>query len=393
MYYALFAVNLALLCVCGSGILCNVLSVVILTLKRNSIPGARLLLGLSTADGLLLTTVCLYSAQRLCIDLFDLDYTDTPCPDAVIAVLDNRILLALWDWFQKAEVYMVIALAIGRYVAVNKPLFSPIFNSHRHQNSIVVLIFGVSLLLTIPKFLEWRIIDFSTDSDVKWIRVPNYDCLNGNSSKAAGMAIGTSAGTPVSDCDGALCNGSQAPFSGPTANTGTDLLVTTMSNDVSTACANYTLVQSSDTGFSWYVLLYTYVFHFIVLYVIPLPCLFFMNIHFLRGLYIFQERRQSLTQNRPTASDSSRMKRAVRNVVAILTVYLVYHTAFLGIEVYRISSIHVVIGYEFYYENFVLNKVSMLLVALNSASDFWICVTFLAEFRKAMARVVTCGRY
>ena len=130
--------NRALLGVCGGGIIPNVLSAVVLIKERNTIPGAWTLLGLAVADGGLLFVQGCYAV--LCLsEVIRYHYFLLP-------------LLLSQRWLWMAGIYLVIALAMGRYIAVTKPHLARIWNSKGRQRKIVALVFTVTLLVAALSF-------------------------------------------------------------------------------------------------------------------------------------------------------------------------------------------------------------------------------------------------
>ncbi len=109
MAVCLFCLRLVLLCVSVLGLVPNVLSAIVLLGRRNSIPGAWILLGLALADGGLLFVQGGYTGVRFWCDLYGYDEGNFLFP----------IYLHVHRWFWIAGTYLVIALAAGRYIAVS----------------------------------------------------------------------------------------------------------------------------------------------------------------------------------------------------------------------------------------------------------------------------------
>ncbi len=158
--YGLFWLNLALLSVCGGGIILNVFSAVVLTVGRKSIPGARILLGLGLTDAALLISItCRKGITQLCFDINYLDLLNlkqNACPRTVEDVFYDPILDAVIFWLYMAGTYLVVALATRRYMAVEKPAVAQEWNGVKNQRISVLLVYAFATFVTLPNFFEGR---------------------------------------------------------------------------------------------------------------------------------------------------------------------------------------------------------------------------------------------
>ncbi len=332
---ALFGLDIALLCVCGGGIIPNVLSAVVLVKERNSIPGAWILLGLSVADGGLLFAQGCFAVMCL------LKY---------VGKYAFLLFVFLHRWLWMAGIYLAIALAVGRYVAVNKPHLARVWNKKGRQGKAVTVIFTVTLLVILPMLISKMILCQANVTS-------QHDTLSLNQDP------GTT--TPV----------------GPTFfRTSTDSLL--FRAIPSTYTPNKSMRCKCCPAWLFIVdLLFSSVF----LYLIPLPCIVLINIRFLRGLRRFQSRRKRFAQTQ-TEFTSSKQVRIILNVAVILAVFLVCQAISLAMWAMWVA---VVDRQEYHCSDaHVLRKICFFFTALNSAVNFWVYLAFLKEFRRAMVRMV-----
>ncbi len=243
----LFWLNLALLCVCGGGIIPNVLSAVVLTKERNCIPGAWILLGLAVADGgFLLVHGCYASVKCLRKISFD----------------GFNIFLYTQRWLWMAGIYLIIALAVGRYIAVNKTHLARIWNSKGRQKIIVVVLFMITFFVTLPSFISKITIasrpQANVSQDFPW-------CSCGQSQNAT---LGV---TVLPNQDPGTNFKATTPLGHSFLWSSTKSLASQL--DYSTAKSSGSLISVPV----WYHIVDSAI-SFVFLYLIPLPCLFMINI-------------------------------------------------------------------------------------------------------------------
>ncbi len=307
-----FGVNLALLCVCGGGIIPNALSAVVLVMRRNSIPGARILLGLAVADSGVLLAV----GTKVAMELWYLNMVTPEKADPWLIDIVNVYLASIFQgvffWFSLAGIYLMVALAAGRYIAVNKPHLAKAWNGKSRQRSTLVMIFIVTLLITVPNFFEDAFLHKVVENCAKSLDLP--------------------------------------------------------------ACKQTLYLQNM------YMLLYVNIFTIIIQHVIPFPCLLFINIRFLRGLRRFQNQRKRLLSSQ-TDFSSKKHARVILNVTVILTIFLICQATVLGLW------ITIQCECDPHNNPELQLLLAQLFTAFNCATNFWVYLAFLKEFRKAMSRM------
>ena len=356
MASALFWVQCARLCVCGGGIIPNVLSAVVLVKERNSISGAWILLGLAVADGgVLFVGGCRSGVFCWFGNIPFRNYQDT-FPRVILDAFADPIFRGLGHWFFMAEIYLVIALAVGRYIAVSKPHLAQKWNSRERQRTTVVVVFIATLAITLPRFLENRLIINAYADDTSIL-----DSQSNQSTQLPRDLTSHWNGVPTS------------PYFGFTPTKTAD----NASNDSKE-------VQPSKSLFVWYHLLYINIFRFALLYLIPLPCIFIINIRFLRGLRLFQNRRKRFGQMQ-TEFTSSRQIRVILNVVVLLIIFLLCQASSGLIWIYLrvVGNSHP--------DAQLLRQIGFFFTAINSATNFWVYLAFLKGFRNGLRRLAMCN--
>ncbi len=358
--------NLALLGVCGGGVIPNVLSAVVLVKERNSIPGARILLGLAVADGGLLT----FTGTLAGLQIWDakiINHQDGP-PWVSFGLFCSHF----WMWM--AGIYLVIALATGRYIAVNKPHLAKIWNSKGRQGTIVVVVFTVTLLLTLVWIPGKIIIVCRPHANV------SHDHHRTMYNPQLDMMVHILGISP--DKDRGTCLEANTRMDQSFPGSSSTKCVTSKTDSGSTG------TYQSHKPISFWCFTFPFVVCLVFLYLIPLPCLFMINIRFLRGLRRFQNRRKRFAQTQTEFTSSSQV-RIILNVAVILGVFLVCQATSLAMWVClavdnrRDSHVYV----------HVWAKTALLFTALNSANNFWVYLVFLKEFRLAVVRMMACICY
>ncbi len=421
----LFELNLALLCVCAVGIILNVLSAVVLAMEINSIPGSRILLGLAAADGgLLLVIGCRTGIFRLCADIYYWYSSSDDCPAAILDIFRDPVFFATGQCLFTSGIYLVIALAMGRYVAVNKPLMALKWNGKQRQRTVVLVVFALSFLLGLPRFFEgrfitpynWRTNFFNMSYWVEPYNLTAYGYVNHLDYNYANIESNQSGDSTGETSDLRLpCGNERRPCLGkspisisyfasrndtPGRDPGYSIPRTPVEvmNDSTGMMPplhppNYTGssgMESPEQTIGLYQLLYVNIFNIILQYLIPIPCLFIINIHFLRGLSRFHRRRKRLTQNHRD-SNSWNETCVILNITVILTIFLLCQTSALSLEIYRYCAIYMDPSFNNSVANSLLYTFSMLFMALNSATNFWIYLAFLKDFQQALGRLISCA--
>ncbi len=260
-----------------------------------------------------------------------------------------------------AGTYLVIALAAGRYVAVNKPHLAQIWNTRERQRTIVVVVFIVTFFIAMVSFL-WQTLR-EHRPHVSYLTPSTQPGHTAFSNQSQGTRF--KATTTVDPYSWGLST--ELPATGTSPST-----------------------TGSQEPFKDTLRLFYFTFHFAVpicyLYLIPLPCLVVINIGFLRGLRRFQKRRKRFAQTQ-TDFTSSNQVRVVLNVAVILAVFLVCQATSLAMW---IMCAYRGIKHQEYdsYERRMPAKISFFFTALNCAVNFWVYLAFLKDFRLAMARMV-----
>ncbi len=355
----LFWLNLALLCVCGGGIITNVLSAVVFVMGRNSIPGARILLGLAIADGGLLFVIGCDSGVT-CWSSGNADFQNYQAPwlTAILDTFRDPIFQGVGQGFYTAGIYLVLALAAGRYIAVYKPHLATKWNSSKHQRLVVLGIFTVALIGALPNLFEERLIQSTIwENQIEQAEKPRHH--------------------PGTFTDSTLIPGLVFEH-------------TEKQSTLQPSEANSTEAELPKSDLNLYVLIYDYIFNMFLHYLIPLPCLLFMNICFFRGLRRFQNRRKRLTQTQTTDFTSTKHARVILNVTVILGIFLLCQVASLALWIHRYC-----VGYA----DSKLDssgkglhfRVPLLFMAVNSATNFWVYLSFLREFQQASVRLLVCA--
>ena len=243
------------------GVILNVISMCILTKRIQRIPGARLLLGLAVADGsLLLVGTTVVATGMLCVP--------DKCSFAFLDTIQDPIVFAVWRWLFTAEIYLVVALAVDRYIAVAKPLSLLRWRPRTRQKWAVLTVFGVSLLVVVPSFLEDRYIACPYEGAISCYET-THKTWN-NVTKATASLNMTYFLSPESK----------------KANTTTDMYLYNIPADRLLSSANDTEARTEavtlateleDRRINWYELLHTYAFSWALQYVIPIVCLVVLN--------------------------------------------------------------------------------------------------------------------
>ncbi len=367
---ALFWLKLALLGVCGGGIIPNVLSAVVLIKERNSIPAAWILLGLAVADGgLLLATVSLVGVEWW--DEKFRNYEDGR-PWVILIPFNS-----LYEWMQMAGIYLVIALAAGRYIAVSKPHLAQNWNNKGRQRTIVVVLFTGALLITLatnlaflrdliyhhPQVNDFQVSHWTPSSQPHDVNFQHDTLLPNHDSGATFTAT-----TPLAHSFSGSSPGSLAS-----------------QTDSRTTNSSLSVKSSSLWGFTLPL-----VCSFVYQYLIPLLCIFMINIRFFRGLHRFQNRRKRFAQTQTEFTSSSQV-RVILNVAVILAVFLVCQATSFAMWITWACLVDGDMHPEYYSSNgYVVAQIALFFAALNSATNFWVYLAFMKEFRRVIARLMSC---
>lgn len=344
-----FWLNASIVSLCSCGIITNVLSIIALVKGRKSIPGARILLGLAAADGGgLFALGCKAGAFCWFSNSIDSNFTSS----AILDVFRNPVFVGISRGLNTAGIYLVLALATGRYIAVNKPHLAPTWNSKQQQRIIVVVVFTVALLIHVPSFFQNRFTHVGT-TQANTTSIQNDKTF---------IRIGTATGF--------------------TRKTLLDPMIYYTTLSPSGFSKSPVAMSSSNLGL--YSVLYEYAFNIIVLYLIPLPCLSIINIRFLLGLRRFHNNRRNRFSQTQTEFTSSKQVRVVLNVAVILAVFLLCQFASFAVWL----SLGVTYAYSNNSEKEWMTQLACLFLAINCATNFWVYMVFLTEFRQAMEGIL-----
>ncbi len=132
---------LALLCACG--ILGNSSSFFVLIRNLAVIPSARLLLGLTLADTMVLVSAFVLSLFHILTSMNLICWNDTW----------NRmqdVCFATYYYFYFCSIYMTVALSLDRYLVTTRPLLLRQINYKKFQGRVQAAVFVVSLALALP---------------------------------------------------------------------------------------------------------------------------------------------------------------------------------------------------------------------------------------------------
>ena len=312
------------------GLVLGVLALYILARRQAAIPMASLLLGLTVADiGVVLMASFYMGVQGVCVYLErQQNVTDGgPCGVTLLTFLGDRILAGVWNWLLMAEGYLVLALALVRYMAVNRPMKAGKWNARGRHARLVLIIFAVSLVLVLPVFLQGRVIP------VDFFIIPRNQTFESHPNHSSNSTI-----PPIT------------------------------------------------YSFNWFKL-YDVIVLFAVEFAVPLICSAYLNIKFIIGLRQFMKNRAAIAHKESGKNSKSQQSTSTRVVVLVLTWFFVCHGTALALDCYLFYPMTLLIPIDLY---ILYGMLSALCITLNSTGNFIIYFLLLPDLHRSL-RELTCG--
>ena len=146
---------------CVIGLVCNILSIVILQTDRRKMTMIILLQGLAVSDSLFLLYTLLYSTVRTAMFHHDVSEWEHHISNCIIAYV------LPFGWIaQTTSIWIVCLVTIDRYIAICHPFIAERHCTVRRCRQLLILVWTLSLAFNIPRFFYYHQMAFGEDQEM-----------------------------------------------------------------------------------------------------------------------------------------------------------------------------------------------------------------------------------